>query len=68
MQNNKELLKLAGKMADAARMIVGGNVLTCGRAAPANVYRIGDLCEKLREAVDAYDDAIIESMRDADAG
>jgi hypothetical protein len=56
------LLTLAGKMSDAARNIVGGNVLTVGRMSSANVYNISEACKVLRDAVDDYDRAIIEAM------
>ncbi|WEM00052.1 MULTISPECIES: hypothetical protein [Delftia] len=62
--NAPSLLPLAGKLADAARQVVGGDVLTVGRVAPADVYCLGELCKRLRDAVDEYDAAIIESAKD----
>ncbi len=58
------LLALAGEMATAARDLVGGQNITIGRQAPASIYSVAALAEKLRDAVDAYDAAIMESMRE----
>ena len=56
------LLMLAGKLADAARVVGGGQALI-GNVAPANIYTITRACERLREALDDYDDAIVDMAR-----
>jgi hypothetical protein len=59
-----QLLALAGEMATAARNLVGGQNITIGRQAPASIYSVAALAEKLRDAVDAYDAAMIEATRE----
>jgi hypothetical protein len=53
------LLELAGKMAEAARAVVGGHALGFS-VSPSTVHTITANCEHLRKAVDAYDRAIME--------
>lgn len=55
----KKLLLLAGEMSDAARTITGGHNITVGSSAPVNITNISAACADLRDAVDAYDKAII---------
>lgn len=54
----RELLRLAGQMADAARNVVGGPHITIGHVSPATVFTLGYACEALRKTVDEYDRAI----------
>jgi len=59
-----DLLHLAGKMADAARAVVGGYNFTIGIKAPPNVYEVGAACVELRKAVDAYDAAVMALLNE----
>lgn len=52
-------LMLAGRMADAARAVVGGQGLNF-KQEPANVLSISALAERLQRAVDEYDRHIID--------
>lgn len=57
------LLVLAGKMAEAARNVVGGQGVNFWTA-PADVCTLSTLCTALREAVNAYDAAVIARTRE----
>ena len=61
IEKQKEMLVLAGKMSTAARSIVGGQDITVGVHMAADVFNIGSLCNKLKEAVDKYDFLILSS-------
>lgn len=54
----KDLLALAGIMAEAARRVVGGDSLL-GRVRSASIYELPDRLRALLAAVDAYDAAVI---------
>jgi hypothetical protein len=56
-------LQLAGKVAHAARALVGGVDTQGWYDGPADIYNVGRLSEALRAALDAYDQHIIEMLR-----
>jgi len=60
----KRALLAAGRMAQAARAVVGGVDLAWGCVAPATMENATALCDKLRAAVDDYDTAILEVKDD----
>lgn len=58
-----ELLKLAGKMSDAAINLTGGcSPLKVYNIPPASVKDLSSLTEVLKETVLAYDKAVYEEM------
>src|SRR6185369_319330 len=63
VSNDRKLLELAGKMADAARAVVGGRAIPLENVPAANVYTLGEACMRLQHAVDACDAAIIDCAR-----
>jgi len=56
----RRMLVLSGKLSTAARNVVGGPHVTIGSVAPASIYTIAAQAEILREALDLYDEAMIE--------
>lgn len=64
LTTHTHLLELAGAMADAARAVVGGPHVTIGSVSAANVWNMTELCNRLREAVDEYDRAIVAAARE----
>ena len=54
----RESLHAAGKLAEAARRMVGGYDLT-GYVAPASVLTVSAVTDQLRAALDAYDAEIV---------
>ncbi|TKD30028.1 hypothetical protein [Azotobacter chroococcum] len=61
----RELLGLAGVCAQHARVIVGGADFTTGaQIRPCGIYDIASAAERLRDALDEYDRAVIESSMD----
>lgn len=58
----RELLGLAGIVAQHARVIVGGADFTTGaQIRPCGIYDIASAAERLRDALDEYDRAVIEA-------
>jgi hypothetical protein len=56
-------LQLAGELASAARSLVGGNTVAGWYVEPANIDNVGSFSEALRRALEAYDQHIIEMLR-----
>lgn len=60
----RELLRLAGIVAQHARLIVGGADFTTGaHVKPCGIYGLAHNAEKLRDALDEYDSAVVEARR-----
>lgn len=59
-----EMLHAAGKLADAARRVVGGRDLNGFDIAPATINTLTASADMLRLAVDAYDAEIIALARE----
>ncbi|SEI63597.1 hypothetical protein SAMN04244572_03214 [Azotobacter beijerinckii] len=60
----RELLRLAGIVAQHARVIVGGRDFTTGaQVSPCGIYSLASNAERLRDALDEYDAAVIEAAR-----
>lgn len=54
---SKHLLLLGGRLATAARRVVGGHSpFTFGHQAGATIDNLKQLCDELRAALDEYDD------------
>jgi hypothetical protein len=60
-------LQLAGALSDAARSLVGGTTINGWYVEPANIDNVGRFSEALRRALDAYDQHIIEMLRNPTA-
>jgi hypothetical protein len=58
--SNKELLRRAGKMADLAISLVGGNNLH-GQVLPAHPDHFSDIARQLRLAAEEYNSGILEA-------
>jgi hypothetical protein len=59
----KDALKAAGEMATIVRAIVGGTEITIGaNIKPIDALNLSNALEKLRVAVDIYDEEIIKLM------
>lgn len=54
-QNDKKLWRLADKLSNAARQLVGGRGLRCFSCPAANVFTLSQRMQALRAAVEAYD-------------
>ena len=64
-----ELLRLAGVVATVARRLVGGRDFTTGfPIRSASVYELADAADALREALDAYDAAVVAEARIREEG
>jgi hypothetical protein len=60
-------LQLAGKVAHAARSLVGGTTIDGWYVKPANIDNVGRFSEALRRALEAYDRHTIEMLRNPTA-
>ncbi|MFB8828699.1 hypothetical protein ACE0DR_03585 [Azotobacter sp. CWF10] len=60
----RELRRLAGVVAQHARVIVGGRAFTTGaHISPGGIYSLASGAERLRDALDEYDTAVVEAGR-----
>lgn len=60
----RELLRIAGIVAQHARAIAGGADFTTGaQIRPCGIYDIASAAERLRDALDEYDRAAVEASR-----
>ncbi|NTA27371.1 hypothetical protein [Allorhizobium ampelinum] len=59
-QITSEKMIAAGKMATAARRMVGGYDINGFKVAPANVFTMADAAKALEEALDEYDRLVVE--------
>ena len=62
-----ELLHASGKLAEAARRVVGGRDLNGFAIAPASVLSVSAVADQLRAALDAYDEEVIALARKREA-
>jgi hypothetical protein len=61
--SKSDLLKAAGRLADAARLIVGGPDLNGFQVAEPTISTLGERCIQLRQVVDEYDQLILSRAR-----
>ena len=61
--SQKDLLALAGQLAEAARMVVGGKDLNGFETPPATTRTLTNWCRELEHALCAYDRAILHNVK-----
>ncbi len=64
IEHLRELLRLAGVVAQHARVVVGGcDFMTGAHVVPCGIYSLASNAERLRDALDEYDSAMSEDRR-----